>query len=649
MTEKKNISGKISELRMRAEQRVAQSRENTAVLSSEEMQNLLHELRVHQAELDMQNDELLNSQMRTEEALARYFDLYDLAPVGYCTICENGLITEANLSASNILGVFRNALIGRLFASFIFQDDQDIFYRYRKNLSENNEPKSFDLRMLRKDGTVFWAHLISTVSQYQDKSGQSAGITYVCRIILSDITELRREEEVKSFLAKTSGALADESFFNSLARYLAEVLNMDFVCIDRLEGDGLNARTLAVWCDGHFEDNVTYALKDTPCGDVVGKTVCCFPASVCQFFPKDQVLKDLRAESYVGVTLWSHTGQPIGLIAVIGRSPLKNRPLDETTLKMVAVRAASEIERLDVETELLLSERELADAQSLAHVGDWHVTFKEGVDVWRGSDEICRIYGYPQGIRWTMQTILERVHPDDREPLRDIWASCLRREGPAEWEHRIVADGLVKWVHVKAKFRFDETGRPIEASGIDLDITERKKSEIAIFDVEKRFRLLFEQSPEGIIVIDPQNGKFLEFNETAHRQLGYSREEFSRLRISDIEVAETNEETLLRITKVMREGRDDFETKHRTKQGDIRNILVTAQFTEMMGCHVYHCLWRDITERKLAKQAVEEKIDELQRFQKLTVGRELAMIELKKEINGLLKKSGQEEKYRIVG
>ncbi len=164
-------------------------------------------------------------------------------------------------------------------------------------------------------------------------------------------------DDLLTFLAQTSSMPSEESFFNKLARYLAQYLDMDFVCIDRLEGDGLTATTVAVWCDGHFEDNVSYALKDTPCGDVVGKTVCCFPGMVCQLFPNDQVLKDLRAESYVGATLWSHIGTPIGLIAVISRQPLANRPIAESIMQIVAVRAAGEIERLNVEKALLESEK----------------------------------------------------------------------------------------------------------------------------------------------------------------------------------------------------------------------------------------------------------------------------------------------------
>ncbi len=183
------------------------------------------------------------------------------------------------------------------------------------------------------------------------------GIAPITGVVVThtDITAIKRTEEIQIFLAKTTSELSSESFFETLARYLSEFLGMFYVCIDRLEGDGLNARTLAVWCDDHFEDNVTYALKDTPCGDVVGQSVCCFPVSVCQFFPRDQILQDLCAESYIGVTLWSHTGQPIGLIAVIGRTALVNRPLAESILQLVSVRASGELERLFAEEKLQLS------------------------------------------------------------------------------------------------------------------------------------------------------------------------------------------------------------------------------------------------------------------------------------------------------
>ncbi len=139
-----------------------------------------------------------------------------------------------------------------------------------------------------------------------------------------------------------------------------------------------------------------------------------------------------------------------------------------------------------------------------------------------------------------------------------------------------------------------------------------RKIEAALREAETRYRLLFEHSPDGIVILDPETARPVEFNETTCRQLGYSREEFSRLSISDFEEAETPEETRERIAKVIREGRNDFETRHRTRQGEIRNIHVTAQIIEVLGKTLYHCVWRDITERKRVEEEREKLIKDLQ-------------------------------------
>ncbi|MBI5250473.1 MAG: hypothetical protein HY912_13350 [Desulfomonile tiedjei] len=139
--------------------------------------------------------------------------------------------------------------------------------------------------MARKDDTDFYVQLESVA--VQDESGQFNK----CRTILSDITDRKKIEDAHLFLLQ-SNHNSDEDFFESLARYLSKSLGMFYVCIDRLLGDALPARTVANYCDGKFEDNVEYALKDTPCGDVLGKTICCFPGDVCRLFPQDVVLGD---------------------------------------------------------------------------------------------------------------------------------------------------------------------------------------------------------------------------------------------------------------------------------------------------------------------------------------------------------------------
>jgi PAS domain S-box-containing protein len=145
-----------------------------------------------------------------------------------------------------------------------------------------------------------------------------------------------------------------------------------------------------------------------------------------------------------------------------------------------------------------------------------------------------------------------------------------------------------------------------ENSTLKQRIQELERSKDALRDVQTRYRLLFEHAPDGIMIVDPATARFVEFNEAAHRQLGYSPEEFANLSIPDIETVESPVEVSRRIEKVMHQGRDDFETKLRTRQGNIRNIQVTAQMTEISGKAVYHCVWRDITEYKKATEALKE-------------------------------------------
>jgi len=174
------------------------------------IRELIHELQIHQIELEMQNEELRRVQAELDESRARYFDLFDLAPVGYCTISEKGLILEANLTAASLLGLDRSALVKQPFSRFIFQDDQDIYFLHRKQLFETGSPQTFELRMLKKDGTSFWAYLDATTAQ-------GAYGEPVCRITMSDIT-LRKQEEAELLITKQALEMANHKLQIALSR-----------------------------------------------------------------------------------------------------------------------------------------------------------------------------------------------------------------------------------------------------------------------------------------------------------------------------------------------------------------------------------------------------------------------------------------------
>ncbi|MEI8028321.1 MAG: HAMP domain-containing sensor histidine kinase [Comamonadaceae bacterium] len=145
-------------------------------------QQLLHDLQVHQIELELQNDELRQAQVQLDSERARYFDLYDLAPVGYCTLSEPGLLLEANLTAAAVLGVARSELVNRPLSRFIFNDDQDIYYLLRKQLFETGQAQSCELRLVKADGSAFWARLMATVALDANGVAQQ-------RVMLSDISD----------------------------------------------------------------------------------------------------------------------------------------------------------------------------------------------------------------------------------------------------------------------------------------------------------------------------------------------------------------------------------------------------------------------------------------------------------------------------
>jgi PAS domain S-box-containing protein len=324
----------------------ADSAETVASLTSEQLQKTLHELRVHQIELEIQNEELRRVQEELEVSRARYFDLYDLAPIGYCILNEKNLIRDANLTIADMLGRTRRALIRQTFSRFILPEDQDIFYLLRKKPLENGVSHAGELRLSKNGGTPFWVHIV--LSAYQNTEGEPG-----LRVVISDINERKSLEDARTFLLRCGYPGSKEGFFDALAHYLAKSLQMEYVCINRLSEDLHSAHTLAIYHNDHFDDNTSYPLNGTPCGDLVGKEICCFPANVCRLFPNDTMLHTLKAESYIGTTLWSFDGKPIGQIVVIGRTPLVNTGLTESILRMFATRAAGELERIEHENRIV--------------------------------------------------------------------------------------------------------------------------------------------------------------------------------------------------------------------------------------------------------------------------------------------------------
>ncbi|CAB1064980.1 hypothetical protein D1BOALGB6SA_9777 [Olavius sp. associated proteobacterium Delta 1] len=188
MKKNKGKPNSFQKLRRQAEKRLLEIDADLTNIPLKDTSELIHELEVHQIELEMQNEELRQTQVDLEAARDKYTDLYDFAPVGYFSINDKGLILDANLNGAKMLGMERGKLTGRLFSQFIPKDDQDVFYLHRQKLYKTKTKQFCELKITKKDGTEFYAQLESC--PVKDEAGNCS----VLRFSLSDITERKQSE-----------------------------------------------------------------------------------------------------------------------------------------------------------------------------------------------------------------------------------------------------------------------------------------------------------------------------------------------------------------------------------------------------------------------------------------------------------------------
>ncbi len=181
------------DLRARAEALIA-GRPSGAPVDTRTYNEVLHELLVHQIELEMQNEELRSARDVIEESRTRYADLYDFAPVAYLTFDEHGRVMEANLTACGLLGVDRRTILGKFFPRFVAPDDQDTFFTHRSEVLKAGAKQTCELALQRPDGSMFYV----SVESIEAKNDKGPTI----RSALIDISERKRMERERDAMER---------------------------------------------------------------------------------------------------------------------------------------------------------------------------------------------------------------------------------------------------------------------------------------------------------------------------------------------------------------------------------------------------------------------------------------------------------------
>lgn len=264
-----------SSLRKQAEEMSSRSFKNNETQTPGQIQEILHELRVHQIELLMQNEELHKAQSNLEAEKARYFAFYNLSPVGFLTLSEQGQILEANIIATAMLGLSQRAIENQPITRFIFNEDQDIYYLHCKQDDKTNSglrqdsagasyagnAKACELRMIKKDGTTFWVRLESlTVQDHSLVTEQKVDHAPVIRVVVTDINERKQTEAMlqKAFddiktlrgiipiCASCKKIRDDEGYWHRVEVYVSDHTEAEFshgicpVCCEKLYPEQFN-------------------------------------------------------------------------------------------------------------------------------------------------------------------------------------------------------------------------------------------------------------------------------------------------------------------------------------------------------------------------------------------------------------------------
>ncbi|MGZ5000112.1 MAG: PAS domain S-box protein [Methylomonas sp.] len=446
------------------------------------------------------------AQRRAETALQRSEALYRSMVTamieGVIVQSNDGNIVSINPAAEKILSLSADEVQSKNLADlplpFLIQDGKP-FQRGQSGAISNlhgGQPRlEGETELCRADGENVW---ISVNSQPLVAEGELK--PYAVVSTFHDITERKRIENTLKFIAQAGWQESGESFLVSLGGFLAQMLKVDYVLIDKLAADPAYAETVVVYGKGKILPKMQYSLSGTPCENVIeGGLLCCYPDSVQRHFPEDALLVDMCVQSYAGLPLRDSGGKTIGLIAVMDGKPMKDQNKVVSILQLVAIRAATELERNRYERALAESRQFLRRViDTLAEP----VIVKDRQHRWILVNEaFSRLIGYSQ------EALLGKSNYDffPQKEADEFWLSdeAVFNTGEENVKEAGFTDrnGMTRTIITKKTRYMDDSGEMILV-GIILDITERKQMEATIRKREEEFRTLAENLPDVVVRYD---------------------------------------------------------------------------------------------------------------------------------------------------
>ncbi len=501
-------------LRDAAEEQLARVPKRSADLKGQTPEQLVHELQVHQIELETQAEELRRAHLALEESRDKYLDLYEFAPLGYLTLTDKAMITEVNLNGAVILGAERKNLITARFSKFIAPQDQDSWYRYFTGILKQDDRQSCMLTIVRGDGAAFPARLEGI--RLTDSSEETISV----RLAVSDISDIRRAEEHATHLASFP-RLTPLIILEADAH--GEILYANPATLRFLEVTGEQdplvfiPRDIRERLDGTAITESKEEVRNIRVQDrVFQATVFFIPEFSSVRIYANDITERKRAEKSLSDA----------------RDNLE-RLVDERTDQLSEVNRdlrAEVAERKKTEETLRESEEKFRThvEQSLDGI---IISDEQGnVAIWNKSMESVTGILHREIIGKPIWELMYRLTPDEQktpvlfENLKNFVKNIL--ESKNSWpgmsgENTIkCADGSHKIVQENS-FIF-KTGNSVKIGASIRDITDRKQAEDALRESEERFRMLLQHIPSIAVQGYGMDGTTQYWNAASESLYGYT-------------------------------------------------------------------------------------------------------------------------------
>jgi PAS domain S-box-containing protein len=331
-------------------------------------------------------------------------------------------------------------------------------------------------------------------------------------------------------------------------------------------------------------------------------------------------------------------GTPQNIWMSVGAEPILLNGRRHVCVAMDDITERKQADDTARKTQMLLTE-----AQRIAHMGSWQMDVASNYVTW--SDELYRITGWNLELPPPDYTEHPKLFtPESWKLLNTVLPQTVETGIPYEVELEMVKpDGSHGWMLARGEAVRDARNVIVTLRGVALDITERKQAEAALRESEQQHRTILETAMNGFWLTDIQ-GNLLEVNETYCRMSGYTEQELLSMRIPDLESKETVNDTASHIQKIIEQGEDRFESRHRRKDGSFFEIEASVQYRAEEGGR-FVAFIQDITARKQTEDEIKKQLAELQRWNNATLDREMRILEIKREVNELLGKAGQPPRY----